>query len=499
MSNITEETINQALNKSFTQPAITGNVLDGLQGVNLDPSLLQVYPENTFFIKEIGRKEDGFSTTSSFKRIVNLNVEDVEFGLEEAGRGQRVRTDSETFTGKYAAVGIDGYVTYEAYYTAQKFIDVVSLEVSHTLARARVLEERTVLNGFATVQLATPSKPEVATATTGGNIASGQTVTVRCVALTFKAYNKVKPSIQLRVGRTTQLEKLTATVTYQTGDGISHTVNGGGSDASVASDAVTTGSGSKNSITASVAPVAGAAGYAWFVGAAGSERLVSVTSLNSVLITALPAVGSTLALASTFSLNKSTDDKVFDGIIAQIVKPGSGSYLKALDTGVAGVGSKLTSDGANGVKEIEEVLAWYMDNLNMSPDYMIVSNKVYNQIVSLVLGNGGNALVMLPQQNGNISINAGTNGIKFYNSKWTGKAIEIVRHPEAIEGSILFWKKTIDNSVGISNTLEISCRKNWYRQDWAMVNRSFQFGTYADEMLKCYFPPALAFLYNIAV
>lgn len=491
-SNTTEETMGQYMAKSFTQP--TGGVLEDFQGVNIDQSVLETYPEDTFFLKELSFNEDGFSTTSSFKRVTSLNTEEIEFGLNEGGRGQITPTKVDTFTGKFAGVGLDGFLTYEAQDSAKGFFNLLAMEVKQTLTRARILEERTILSAFATVELATPVAPVATTATaqTNGAIASGQALSVRCAALTFKGYNKVNPSIQGRLFKVKTLARLTSTKTYKTADNVEHTVNGGATEASLASNVVTTGAGNKNSVSASVDVVPGAAGYAWFIGPAGSERLVDVTYLNSVTINALPV--NTLPLASTFDENRSTDEKVFDGIYAQIIKANSGAKLVSLPTGNTG----LTSDGVNSVKEIDDMLEYFKTNLNMIPDYMIMSAAVYNQMCNVVYKNGGQSLVTLPQ-NGDININGGNTGIQLFNTKWGTKKVKVVVHPEAIEGSILFWKKIIEQSVGSSESARISQRRKWYKQDWAQTNRTIQFGVYADEMLQIKAPFAFGLIQNINV
>ncbi len=76
---------------------------------------------------------------------------------------------------------------------------------------------------------------------------------------------------------------------------------------------VSIASGTTGSIAAAVAPVPGACGYAWFWGAAGSEVLGAITTINSVVITAT-ATGTQTA-ASLGSSDNSTNALVFDGLI----------------------------------------------------------------------------------------------------------------------------------------------------------------------------------------
>ena len=84
-------------------------------------------------------------------------------------------------------------------------------------------------------------------------------------------------------------------------------------------------SGTSGSIAATVAPVNGALGYAWFWGAAGSEVLGAITTINSLVITANAA--GTQTAASLGSSDNSTNALVFDGLLYQAFKSGSNAYV----------------------------------------------------------------------------------------------------------------------------------------------------------------------------
>ena len=69
----------------------------------------------------------------------------------------------------------------------------------------------------------------------------------------------------------------------------------------------------------------GALGYAWFWGAAGSEVLGAITTINSLVITANAA--GTQTAASLGSSDNSTNALVFDGLLYQAFKSGSNAYV----------------------------------------------------------------------------------------------------------------------------------------------------------------------------
>jgi hypothetical protein len=479
----------EAIQKSFNQPA---GLLDGLQGVNLDPKVRELYPVNTPLLKMIPRVVDGYTNQSTWKVIKGIEVNQGSFGVPEGLRGQMAGVESTYFYGKFAGLGKDTKVTYEAHMSAEKFIDILALAKKTLWQNVAINEEKVLYGGNGTVALAQAAAPVLSTATTGGTLAATTAVSVIVVALTHKAYNLVKPSTNGQVGRVQNLKNLKATVTYTTGDKEVITVNGGTGQASAATS-ITTGAGAANSITATVAPVAGAAGYAWFWGTAGAEKLGAVTFLNSTVITA-NAPADTPA-ATVFAADNSKDELVYDGIVAQIVKANSGSYVKALNTGAT-----LTSDGAGGINEIEDALASFWDSYQIVPDKLIVSANVFKKISQLVIANNGAPLVRFNTDLNGGDISGGSVIAKTYVSKITGKVLDILVHPEAIEGSILFYTNTPPvNYSNTGNILEVSLRRDYYEIPFAQNNRTFQFGIYLDGLLKCYMPQAFGLIYNIAV
>ena len=150
-----------------------------------------------------------------------------------------------------------------------------------------IQEEIVDYAGNGTLLLGKPSNLALTTATTGGNIAATTAVSVKVVALSQRGWYQVAGFNNGSTGQKIDIVNAhlaPVVVEVEAGTGASVNVNGG---TSIASDAVaiTTGSGSKNSIVAQVDPVAGAFGYAWFWGTAGSEVLGAVTSLRAVTIT----------------------------------------------------------------------------------------------------------------------------------------------------------------------------------------------------------------------
>ena len=488
MPGLTAETIELLQKAGYTAPA-SGDPLNGIQGVNLDYNMKDMYPVSTPLLKEIPRTTDGYAVNSYWKQWTGIETNTGVFGVPEGERGAVVKGTYKTFVGKYAGMGLDGKVTYEAQYSAQKFIDLLAKSKYQTLQSVLINEEKVLYAGNATVGLSKASAPVLSVATTGGSLTG--TVNVFVAALTHKALEMVKPSVNGSVGRVTNLNALKAVIVHSpNGSSDSYNVNGGVAPLSDATQVVLTGS--TNVITATTLPIAGAAGYAWFVGTAGNEKLVDVTSLSSVVIKA-PATST--VVASAFIADHSKDEFVYDGLLSQIIAPNSGSTVVGLPNG-----STLTSNGKGGINEIEDVLAKMWDNYKVVPQKMIMSAKTYSLISGLMVANGGAPLVRM-----NSDLNGGNllgGGVRVwgYLSQITGNQIEFMIHPNAIEGSIMFFSNQVDNFQSqTGNLAEISCRRDYHEITFPAVNRTFQYGIYLDAMLKCYFTPAYGFLFNIAV
>ena len=152
-------------------------------------------------------------------------------------------------------------------------------------------------------------------------------------------------------------------ITRSNADLTSDTFGGGVAKGSANATVVTTGA--TGSINASVTPVTGALGYAWFWGAAGSEKLGAITTINSVVITS--TASGTQTAASLGTNDNSANALAFDGLIYQAIISGSGSYIYTMASGTPGIGTPLTSDSAAGIIEIDTVLKSMWDNYRLSP------------------------------------------------------------------------------------------------------------------------------------
>ena len=351
-----------------------------------------------------------------------------------------------------------------------------------TLQSLMQAEERIILGGFSAQGLGTTPTPTLTSATTGGHIAAATVVSVICVALTMDGM--VNASLPVGVP---------ATITRQNADGTSTTYNAGAAQRS-ANATITVGGTATNSVTASVAAVQGAAGYAWFVGTAGAEQLVAITRFSMATFTALGTSGfNSTALTSDLSKNST----VFDGLLSLNTNPSSAAYWYG-----AVPGQSLTPTGDGGIVEFDEVLRWYYDVLRAEPSKIWVSSQEMQSIRQTILtgASGISSRFVFNTQQGQIVGGGKPKGyINMFGGGNSGGEIPFEVHPYLPPGTVIFTLDTIPYPQNnVNNVMQILSRKDYHQREWPQVTRAYQYGVYSDEVLQHYFPVSIAVISNLA-
>lgn len=483
-----------SISKSFTQP---GSATTGLQTYNLEAPAKTLYPVLTPLRNKIARVTATGGIQANWKAITGVNTNGTSLGLAEGGRGGIIPTSTADYNAAFKFLGLDDNVTFEAQFAGEGFEDIKARAVQGLLRSTMIGEEFLDLGGNNSLALGTTATPTVTGSTTGGTLAT-QTLSVIAVALTFKGYWDLVGANNGAIGQSfIASSTVKQQVTRTNGDGTTTSVGGYSGQKSAAATASITGP--TGSATASVTATNGAFGYAWFWGAAGSEALGAVTNINSVTITAT-ATASQLASALT-EADYSTDSLVYDGILTQVLKSGSGAYVKALATGTAGTGTKLTSNGAAGVAEFDAAFQSFWNNYRLSPDIIYVNAQEQFTLNKLAISNGGAPLMRLnidagSAQQGNVD--AGVIVRQLLNPI-TGKVTQVQVHPNVPAGTVLFWTDSLPYSVSnVGNIVQKLLRRDYYQIEWPLRTRKYEYGVYFDGVLQNYFPPAFGAITNIA-
>lgn len=456
-----------------------------LIGYNLQMPADDLYTVNTPICDRIKRTTTGAGEKARWKIFDKLNTNRVEAVVQEKHRGGVMLPRMRDYEAAYKTIGLENEVTDEFNWAAMSYQDARATATIQTLRLVRDQEEDFVLGGNNSLALGKTNKPVVIESSIPGSLTSIQ-YQVACVALTYSGYKYADLNVGIR-----QLVSRPDAGPYA---GQKTEYNGGSAQPSDATDFIP--GATSTSIAASVTPTAGAAGYAWYFGVT-APRLIAITSTNSILIKSEPTTGqlfSDLDKTKDFSKN----DLIFDGFFTNIAKNSKVFYMP---TGVPGVGSKLTSDGANGILEIEEVLLYMYtyDNMQLSPNIMYMSPATHDAFSRVIMAQGSAMTMYLDGDRANTNVVGGAR-VSYYVSKITGQVIEVIVHPKMIPGQILFYSDVINRPIStLSSVAEIEMLMPFMQKVWPETQRAYEVGVYAMEVLKVKYPPAFSLLTNIAV
>lgn len=460
--------------------AQSGSATTGLTYYDLEPGAKMLYPVLTPLRNEIPRVSGKGGIQANWKAVTGINTSGIRVGVSQGNRGAVMAVSTADYAAAYKGIGIEDNVNFEAQYAGQGFEDIRALAAKVGLQALMLAEEILILGGNGTQALGTTPTPSVSVSATGGTLSATQYV--NCVALTLEGYinASVAGGIPTEVSRTNA-------------DGSVDTFGGG--SAAISADATATiSSGTTNSIVCTVAEVRGAVAYAWFWGSSASNgTLGAITTVNTYTITGA-AAGTQLVTATGLSSDNSVNNLVFDGLLTQAMKSGSGAYYNSLD------GADLTADGAGGIVEIDAALKSFWDNYKLTPDTMWISSDLALTISQKILqgnANGAYRIVVNMEQ----GMMVGGVMVATYLNRFSmagANTVKVRIHPNMPQGMILFTSNTIPYPVsGVGNVMQIRTRQEYYQIEWPLVTRKYEYGVYADEVLQHYFPPSMGVLCNI--
>lgn len=475
--------IADAVAKGFSQST---SQLSGITAFDLGGPAKLLYVAPRMLGNKIPRVVGGMGIQANFKAITAINTAGITGGIGEAQRGANLSQTVAEYSASFRGFGVENFVTFEADMAAQGYDDVKAMAVKQALESLMVIEEKNILFGNTSVALGTTPTPTLTASTSGALAAATQSVI--CIALTPQGAEQ--SSVDMGV---------VDTVTFTSADGSPIVQNGGTAVRSAAASVTTLGA--SGSIDASVTAVRGAAGYAWYLGAAGSERLVAITTFNSVVLKALNGAGQLASAVATNDL--STNGLVFDGLLTQAFKPNSGAYYKSLDTGVAGTGSTLTSDGAGGIVEIDAALESFYNKRKLSPTHLYVSARDMQNLRKKILSAGsGTPMLRFNVETNQGSVSGGSRLVSYFNpfGAATGVSeISIEVHPFMPAGTMLFYSDRLPyQASNVASICRMLMRRDFYQLDWAIRTRKWEYGVYNDGVLQHFAPFSMGIITNIA-
>lgn len=468
----------------------------GLVAFDLQAPAKNLYPVLTPLRNSIPRVGGGTGVATNWKVISKITGSGFN-GMGWVPEGQRSGRMSYTSAPKaanYVTLGEEDQITFEANNAAVGFENVRATMTMRLLQKAMLKEEHAILAGNGSLQLGTAATPTLSAAGTTGTLPA-LTYSVIVIAMTMEGYLQ------------SDLTNGVATTKTITGaDGATYVLNGGASrQSAAATQAVTLG----QILSATVASVNGAVGYAWFVGAAGAEKLEKITSINSATFSA-PLIGSTQQTAASIGAvdYSANPGLAFDGLSTTAFTTANNAIIVYMPTGVAGTGSTLTPSGYGTVVEIDDALKAQWDNYQISADVIYVNSQELKNITKKCLSTSGNAPLMSFQNSQGLDgkpfkLTAG-GVIAMYFNPYTpegGKMIPVKLHPRVPAGTILMYCEQLPlhyQSNNVGNVAEIKTRQDYYQIDWPVTKRAYETGVYSEQVLAVYAPFAMAILTNIA-
>jgi len=483
-----------SLQKAFTQP---GSATSGLAQYDLEQGARLLYPVTTLFRNMIPRVTGGTGIQSNWRALTAINPTNINIGLSEGHRGPAMNQTVVDKTAPFRTSGLDNFVTEQAYLAAVTFEDLMALAATTTLQGTMEGEERLDIGANSSLLLGTAATPAGTPVTTGGTLADGTTYSVIVVALTYMGMaTSTFPTITGSGSAAVPSGGAVALpYTRSNLDGSTDLIQGFSGIQSAASSAVNVSGGTGHgSITATVAKTNGAIGYAWYAGLTpGSEKLVAITGYPTVTITSLNSTGqAATALPAT---DTSTNALNYDGILTQILAPGSGAYVADL----GGAALTTAGSGSGGITEFNTLIADRIANYRLVPTDIFMS-PVDQQALSKLILTGNTNLAPFFMGDSSSGGMAAAVQAKVYNNPvgFSTAQLEIHAHPFIPAGTIIFYSRT--NPYPLSNVPNIIrklCRRDYWQVDWPVVTLQRTLGVYFDAVLQMYFPPAFGVITGV--
>ncbi|MFB8182627.1 hypothetical protein ACFC8N_42890 [Streptomyces sp. NPDC055966] len=457
LENVTKDTL------SAIAKAQTSGILEttGIYSYDLS-ELVTLIPVVTPFRDIVARKAspDG-NPYAVWRAILDITKSQPDPAVAFDYAANEVSFNEQDFQARYKPLAYAGLVTQDAYDLAKGYADPYAVATFNVLNQLLIAEDRKLL-GAQSFALAAPAAPVVTQHATGGTIGA----------------------VSLYVG-----------VAARTGSGYYY---GSGNSQGTSSVISTFGSGSTNSVTATVTAVRGAVAYDWFYSANGSTwYYYTTTSTNSVTITqtiasnqALPTNLPDLSTnwkgsAGVPTINTSADNGSanaadYDGFMASLtgdyngsgqwVQPGTGtanpSIFKSLD------GAALTLTGGT-ITEIEANLFLPLWNqVKTSPTAIMVNAAQAQEIANLILGSSSATTYLNTDTSGRVSVTAGGRVGEIVNAPAGGVTVPIEVHTSLPPGTIIARTDRVPfPQANISSVLECRTLRDTAQFDYG-INRN---------------------------
>ncbi len=461
----------------------------GLTYYDLQAPAKNLFPVITPLRNIIPRVAGNGGPATNWVAVTNINSANLHGFVPEGRRNGVLSVTATPKSATYKRAGLEQTVTKEAELAGQNFEDVRATSAQRELWATMIEEELQDIgtNGSA-IALGNPAGLAQTTASTGGSIGAG-TYKAQVVELTYFGDR----DSSLAGGVATQ-----ASITNP--NNFTFTVNLGSSNTS---NQVTTSvlSGGTNLINLSIPYHNGVVGWAWYVdnGAGGALTLQAITHINSIQLLSLTTSGQNI---TAITADNSKNTLGYDGLLYQGFASGSGTYIQAMATGVAGTGTVLTPSGFGTINEIDTMVQSLYDNYRLVPTVGYASSQEIINIAKKLLTRAQTTTQVTGVQyfseleGGEFVLNVGVSQIRY--QSLLGQPFSIKVHPYMPKGTMLFLTEVLPYPINnVPNVFEMKLRRDYYQVAWPLREETYEFGVYFDGVLAHYFPPSMAIITNI--
>lgn len=456
LANVSEDTL-AAISKAQTTGILEST---GIYSYDLS-GLVFLVPVVTPFRDIVARKQspDG-NPYAVWRAIMNLtnSQPDPSMGFDYAAN--EVSFLEQDFQARYKPTGFAGLVTQDAYDLAKGYGDPYAIATFQVLNQVLIGDDRKLMGGQS-FALAQPAAPTLTQHATGGTIGA------------VTAY----------VG-----------VAARTGSGYYY-----GSGNSQGNSASTTfGSGSTNSIAATVTAVRGAVAYDWFYSANGTTwYYYTTTTTNTVTITstissnnALPSATAAPDLSTSWkgtanavptynaaADNGSANANDYDGFLASLagdyngsgqwVQPGTGTANPSIFNSLNGAALTLTGGTVTEIENLLFLPLW--QQVKCSPTAIMVNAVQAQEIANLILGASSATTYLNTDASGRVSVTAGGRVGEIVNAPAGGVTVPIEVHTSLPPGTIVARTDRVPfPQANISSVLEYRALRDTAQFDYGI-------------------------------
>jgi hypothetical protein len=143
------------------------------------------------------------------------------------------------------------------------------------------------------------------------------------------------------------------------------------------------------------------------------------------------------------------------------------------------------------------------DLYQVSPTVLYVNSQEQRNITNKVLSSASAPLLRYTTDGQDPFAITANGVVEYYYNPFAldgGYKIPVKIHPFMPPGTIVGWAENLPaqyQSSNVPNVAEVKTRRDYYRMDWPLKTRAYEFGVYAEEVLAVYAPFAMGVIGNI--